>query len=318
MAPYTPTAEAKAQRAAIKQPVFDIASDNATGSYFAALVDGHRVYYHVWKPTGPIKAQILFFHGLGEHIRRYDHVFSKFAAKGILVKGMDWRGHGRTVFRNANGRKGFHESYEQVFADMLQLNSIEVDGMVPGVPLFVAGHSMGGLLALSFVHHHKEHLPNLRGVISQAPALSLPKPVPFLARILATWFGAGWLGKIVQPNELELNGLCSSETVIQDYLKDPLVHGMISLRLVRDMLVHSELLKRLSKRFTTPLIIYHSEGDRFTSAKGAELFVNECGSKDKIFKGFAGQSLEHELHNEPAVKEAIIDEYVAWIDERSK
>ncbi|KAJ3015333.1 UNVERIFIED_CONTAM: hypothetical protein HDU68_012772 [Siphonaria sp. JEL0065] len=279
--------EVRSQRAAIKKPVFDIGADSASGSYFSSTVDGHRVYYNIWKPNGPTKAQVLFFHGLGEHIRRYDEVFARLSLGGILVKGMDWRGHGRTFFRNANATQGFHESFGQVFADMLQLLAIEVPGVKPGLPTFIAGHSMGGLLALSFVHHHKGQIPQLRGIISQAPALATPKPIPWLIKIAAKLLG-GWLGWIVQPNALDLDGLCSYEPVVHAYLKDPLVHGLISLRLLKDMLVHGELMKRVARTFSTPVIVYHAHGDRFTSAKAAEEWVVSCGSLDKRFFGFTG------------------------------
>ncbi|KAI9340564.1 Alpha/Beta hydrolase protein [Obelidium mucronatum] len=231
---------------------------------------------------------------------------------------MDWRGHGRTVFRNSNGVKGFHESFDQVFADMLQLLAIEVPGMRPGIPTFVAGHSMGGLLALSFVHHYKLQIPQLRGVIAQAPALSPGTPVPWWLQLIVKWIGGTWFGRFTQANNLALDGLCSYEPVVRQYLRDPLVHARISLRLAKDMLVHSEILKRLARQFSTPVIVYHSARDQYTRADASEDWVIACGSKDKRFFGFPDDRVEHEIHNEPSVRDRIIRDYTAWILERSK
>ncbi|KAJ3066501.1 hypothetical protein HDU99_003831 [Rhizoclosmatium hyalinum] len=305
------------ERASIVKPPFDLGADNATGSYFASLEDGHRIYYNCWKPNGPIKAQILFFHGLGEHCRRYDRIFDKFASAGILVVAMDWRGHGRTVYRNAGGLKGFHTSFTQVHLDALHL--LTLSPAPQGTPLFVAGHSMGGLLALSFTHAQKQKLPSLRGVIAQAPAIAPGKPVPWLIKIIANWLGGFDLfGRYTENNQLELDGLCSDEGVVRDYLRDPLVHGMISLRLVKDMLQHAHTLITFAKQFTTPLIVYHAFSDKFTDPRASEEFVLACGSKDKKYYGFKdARGLEHEIHNEPSVKDRIVSEYIAWIHERA-
>ncbi|KAJ3121548.1 hypothetical protein HK100_012338 [Physocladia obscura] len=280
-----------AERVAIRKPVFDIGADNETGNYFAATSDGHRIYYNVWKPNNPIKAQVLFFHGLGEHVRRYDHIFSKFALAGILVKGLDWRGHGRTFFRNANAIQGYHESFSQVFADMLQLYSIDINGSTKNaVPVFVAGHSLGGLLALAFTQLYKNKIQNLRGCISQAPAIGTH--VHWILRFLVKIIGS-LLGKFVQRNALQIDKLCSSENAIRSYLRDPLVHELISFRLAKDMFVYGDLMQSTARQFTTPLIVYHSKNDKFTCAATSKKFVAEAGSRDKIYKEF-GTPFEHE------------------------
>jgi hypothetical protein len=50
--------------------------------------DGHKIYCKVWIPDVKPLALVLMFHGLGDHISRYDHVFSKFEKNGIIIKGM--------------------------------------------------------------------------------------------------------------------------------------------------------------------------------------------------------------------------------------
>ncbi|KAI8839353.1 Alpha/Beta hydrolase protein [Chytriomyces cf. hyalinus JEL632] len=308
----------KAAWAKVKREKFDISKDStANGAYLAAKADGHRIFYNIWKPKGTAKAEVLFFHGLGEHCLRYEHVFSKFADAGIVVRAIDWRGHGRTYMRNASAIQGFHESFDQVFEDMFQVAAVDIEGVPKGLPLFVFGHSMGGLLALSFVHKNKSKLPNLRGCIAQAPALSAGKPIPMILQFIIMWLG-GFLGKVTQPNELELDGLCSHDPVVDEYVRDPLNHGQISLRLAKDMLVHQKLLLSEAATFTTPLIMYHSCLDRFTAISATEKFMDTCGSTDKKYNGFSeGQKLEHEIHNEPSVSNTIISEYIEWIMERA-
>ncbi|KAI8607806.1 Alpha/Beta hydrolase protein [Chytriomyces sp. MP71] len=310
-------AEKRTAWARIRRDTYD-ASAESEDSYVTAK-DGHRVFHHLWKPSGPIRAQVVYFHGLGEHCMRYGHVFGPFSDAGILVRAIDWRGHGRTVLRNKNGVQGFHESFDTVFEDMIQVLGVPVEGATADTPLFVMGHSMGGLLALAFVHKYKSRLPNLRGCISQAPALAPGKPIPaFLASLIRLLGGV--LGKVTQPNELDLEGLCSSDPVVEAYLKDPFNHGLISFRLAKDMLVHQKMLLDSAGSWNTPLIMYHNCRDRFTDAKTSESYFNAAsGVTDKKFYGFQeSQMLEHEVHNEPSVSHSITSDYIEWIHDRAK
>jgi acylglycerol lipase len=108
----------------------------------------------------------LAVHGLGEHINRYGHVFSKFAASGICVKGLDMRGHGRTLKKNPSYPAGY-TPLKEVWEDILLMDAVEVEGVPKGLPTFVMGHSLGGLTALSFVYFNANRLANFKGVIAQ-------------------------------------------------------------------------------------------------------------------------------------------------------
>ncbi|KAJ3006246.1 UNVERIFIED_CONTAM: hypothetical protein HDU68_004188 [Siphonaria sp. JEL0065] len=269
----------------IKRDSFDITTDRAPGSYFQSLSDDHKIYYHIWKPAGEIKAQALYFHGLGEHIERYDSHFSKYADAGILIRSMDWRGHGRTVKSNKDGIQGYHKSFGQVFEDMLQLYSIDIEGVSKSVPTFVFGHSMGGLLALLFAKNFGSKVQNLRGVISQSPAIKAgappSAPVLWAIRSLGTF-----LPKVTQPNELDVSGLNSIDERVIAYLKDPLNHGMISVQLAKDMFDGVDEIKTGAANFKFPLIMYHNVSDRLTLSEGSRSLFPTLGSSDKKFFEF--------------------------------
>ncbi|KAJ3345191.1 hypothetical protein HDU83_004313 [Entophlyctis luteolus] len=300
----------------IVRPPFDAAADSAPGTYFPASADGHLIYSRFWKPAGTAKARIIAIHGLGEHISRYDHVFSAFAANGFLVKGLDYRGHGRTVFKN-KGIQGYTYSFEQVYQDLLQLAALPVDGLNEnGLPTFIFGHSMGGLIALGFVVAHGSSIPNLRGVISQAPAIGPGKPVPGLLQTGVKLVG-NLIPKVQQNNNLDLEGLSSSQAAVEDYLRDPLNHPYITVQLARDMFVTSDRLIAAAADFQLPLIMYHNELDIFTSPVISSEWFKKAGSSDKTYKLFTkADLLGHEIHGEPSVKEGIISDYVAWMNAR--
>ncbi len=117
--------------------------------------DGLDIYTKTWEPAADqkVKATVVFAHGLGEHINRYNHVFSNFTENGIKVHAFDQRGFGQTARKN--GIIGHNEGFKQVMKDMKDASErVRIDG----VPHFVMGHSMGGCIALNFAIEHPENL----------------------------------------------------------------------------------------------------------------------------------------------------------------
>jgi acylglycerol lipase len=83
-------------------------------------------------------------HGFAEHIARYQHFFDKLSSEsGYAVTGYDQRGFGKTA--EATNSQGV-ASFPQLLDDLDFFIQEEIKRM-PGVPLFLYGHSTGGLLA---------------------------------------------------------------------------------------------------------------------------------------------------------------------------
>jgi acylglycerol lipase len=62
---------------------------STTSSKFINAASGsQKLFTKTWTPTsGPIVASVLFVHGFGEHIQRYEELFTAMNAKGIKVGG---------------------------------------------------------------------------------------------------------------------------------------------------------------------------------------------------------------------------------------
>ncbi|KAJ3159025.1 hypothetical protein HK101_001153, partial [Irineochytrium annulatum] len=133
----------------------------------------------------------------------------------------------------------------------------------------------------------------------------------------AKLLGVSFIPRLTQPNNLILEEICSDPDVVVDYEEDALNHGLITLRLARDIFVHGDFFESAAgaSQFTLPYVMYFSPDDKLTAIEGARLFHQKSGSKDKTFKEFPGS--KHELHNEPDVKDAVISDYIAWITTRS-
>ena len=106
------------------------------------------IYHQTWLPEGEVKAAILIVHGLGEHCGRYTNVVNYLVPQGYAVYGFDLPGHGKS--------EGVREFVKE-FADYIQTvtaiyNIVQVEQ--PGKPVFLLGHSMGGLIACHYLLEH--------------------------------------------------------------------------------------------------------------------------------------------------------------------
>jgi alpha-beta hydrolase superfamily lysophospholipase len=68
-----------------------------------------------------------------------------------------------------------------------------------------------------------------------------------------------------------------------------------------------------ASRITLPVLVFHGELDQIADPEGARAFFDELGSADKRFR--VHERLLHETMNEPE-QDLVLDELVAWLDER--
>ncbi|MDB4419219.1 lysophospholipase [bacterium] len=98
---------------------------------------GHHLHRLILHPEGLPKGNLIFFHGQGDFIDRYPPVLEAFTHHGLTCVLTDLPGHGRS-----SGMRGHVPSSEFVDA-LFEKTLCETVG-----PHSIAGHSMGGMLAL--------------------------------------------------------------------------------------------------------------------------------------------------------------------------
>jgi len=113
--------------------------------------DGVPLHWRQWNKTGmgPARGTVLIVHGLGEHIGRYEHVAAHLNHWGWHVVGHDQRGHGASG--GARGDLPHNGRFEQDLA--LVIDEVRADATLGAGRLVMLGHSMGGLIAASAIHH---------------------------------------------------------------------------------------------------------------------------------------------------------------------
>jgi len=116
--------------------------------YTEAWLAGPRktsFYTRTYLPRSvPLRAAIVFVHGLGEHIGRYGHFHPRLAENGIAVFAYDQRGFGRTAQddgHKSNGSSIGKTSWNNQMDD-ISWALHHVTSQYDSVPLFLMGHSM--------------------------------------------------------------------------------------------------------------------------------------------------------------------------------
>lgn len=120
--------------------------------------DGKELFAERWLPSKAPAAIVQIAHGVSEHKERYADFAASLVEQGFGVYANDHRGHGETAGSvEALGFFAEKEGWEVVVDDM-HLLSVRAREEHPGVPLFLLGHSMGSLLARSYVILHGAEL----------------------------------------------------------------------------------------------------------------------------------------------------------------
>jgi alpha-beta hydrolase superfamily lysophospholipase len=263
-----------------------------------ATNDGLALYAHTWGDPQASRAAVVLVHGLGEHCGRYEHVAQALVSESLYVLGFDQRGHGRSP-----GKRGLIPSYDQPLDDIaVALERAQTNA--PSLPVFLYGHSLGGLEVL---HYGLARKPKLQGVIATSPALMISTSA--LNRIMATMM------KHLAPNMIVANGLDASALsrdplVGQAYLQDPLVHDKVSVRLGSYMMDVGRYVLDHAAEWSLPLYLAHGTGDRICQFEGSAQFAASAG-ETVTFRPWEG--LYHETHNE-LNKDEVIQAMLDWIN----
>src|SRR4051812_9255513 len=110
------------------------------GSFCCPFLEGAagRAPSRHW-PVPTAKAAVIFLHGFGEHSGLYERFAGALNARGIELWALDEIGHGLS-----DGARGLVGSVDALEANARTLTEL---ARRPGVPLVLAGHSLGGVTA---------------------------------------------------------------------------------------------------------------------------------------------------------------------------
>ncbi len=262
--------------------------------------DGKSIYAQGWEPDDKPKAMICMVHGLGEHFGRYHHLAKFLTDNRFAYLGIDLRGHGKTP-----GPRGHVTSFE-TFMDDINLLLDQASIRYPGLPVFLYGHSLGGILVLNYCLRRK---PDLRGVIVTSPGLRTALEEQTVKVAIAKVAGS-ILPWITLPTGLDVNDLSRNPEVARAYLADSLVHERASLRMAKETLAAIPYIFQHAAEFNYPLLLMHGQADRLAYAHGSQEFAHLAKKADISLHLWEGAY--HELHNEPE-NEQVFNKTLQWL-----
>ena len=262
-----------------------------------------RLYRQTWLPDDDPRAVIVLAHGLGEHSGRYSDFARHCTDRGLAVCALDHHGHGKS-----EGLAGHVERFS-VYLDGVRELLARVRDEHPGRPLFMLGHSMGGLIAAAFM---RESQSAFRGCILSGPALmsdAAPHPIVlWVNRLISS------LAPTVPMTGLDPAGLSRDPEVVRAYVSDRLVHhGKMSSRLIAELMLAMRVTLAAGSEIEVPLLIMHGEADVLTSPSGSREFYTHAASADKTLKLYP--DLYHEIFNEPE-KDKVLTDMTDWLEAR--
>ncbi|MEL6770844.1 MAG: lysophospholipase [Bacteroidota bacterium] len=271
--------------------------------------DGATLFTRAWSPElGNVRAEVLLVHGIAEHSGRYAHVAAHLMMHGFRVIAYDQRGHGES-----SGERAYIEEFDALVADLQRVRDrlpalrATVGGDQTAPPLFLLGHSLGGLVVARYVTEHGTD--GLAGVVLSSPGLQTDV-APLLQKVAAP---IARIAPRLPTVKLDLKGLSRDPRVIRNYQEDPLTHtGAIRARTGHESI---EAMKQVdASAFRVPLYVFQGTADRITSPDGSRAFVdaveaNVPGAQTtlRLYDG-----LFHETMNEPE-KETVLADLTAWL-----
>src|SRR5215813_37274 len=262
-------------------------------------VDGLKIFTREWQAAGKPRAVVVISHGFNAHSGQYEWVAQQFGSKGLAVYALDHRGRGRS-----EGERFFVKNFSDYTGDLATFIDT-VKAREPGLPVFLLGHSAGGVIACGYT---LEHQNDIAGLICEDFAYQVPAPNIAL-KILE---GVAYVAPHAHVFKLKNEDFSRDPKHVAELNADPLItNESQASETIVEMVRADELLKKSFGKFTLPLLILHGTADKVTKPSGSKEFYEKAGSSDKTLKLYEGYF--HDLLADLR-KQQVMADIQAWID----
>lgn len=263
--------------------------------------DGVPLYHAAWI-ADDARAVLLVSHGHGEHGGRYAELARHLAERGVTVHAIDHRGHGRS-----GGPRGHVDRFGDYVRDLEDWRRAVMAGHPPHLPVFLLGHSLGGLIAIRHLQTHPE--AGFAGAVLSAPLLGIAVKAPAWKVRLSGLFSR-ILPRLPFSNELDPSMLSTAPGYVEAYRADKLLHPTITPRLYTEI---GEAMRASFARpdsIRVPLLVLAPTGDRVVAPEAVARFASACPGEIEVrrYEGF-----QHEALNE-AERHRVIEDVAQWLE----
>ena len=262
---------------------------------------GIKIFVRSWVPGLKARAAVVVCHGFKAHSGHYVWAAEQFVAAGLAVFALDFRGRGRS-----EGERFYVEDVADYVSDVVNTVAL-ANSRHPGVPVYLLGHSAGGVVAATFILDNQSQLA---GFICESFAFQVPAPGFALAAIK----GISHIAPRLPILKLKNEDFSRDPKAVEAMNNDPLIADEVQPAITVATLVRAD--ERLHDGFpsiTLPLLVMHGTNDKVTVCHGSQFFYSAAGSKDKTLKLYEGHY--HDLLNDIG-KEQAMGDILHWINER--
>jgi alpha-beta hydrolase superfamily lysophospholipase len=262
---------------------------------------GAELFFRVLEPLTAPKAAIILIHGHGDHSGGLQNISDCLVRNNYIVYAFDLRGHGQS-----SGKRGYIRSWNEFRGDLHEFRKlVELDQ--PDIPLYIIGHSLGGLITLDYAIDYSE---GVDGIVAIAPGISYE--VTILEKL-----GISLMSKVKPDYSINKSG--SFKLVARDsskfakYYSDVLRHNMVTPGLGRGLIQAISRVEEQQQSLKLPILLQYGLADKITPPNKLRKFLNSVASEEKQAIEYA--SAKHRPFDEMG-KKKFLGDLVGWLDQQ--
>lgn len=274
----------------------------SSSTFDITTCDGLRLLGRRW-PLGstPRTGRALLVHGVGEHSGRYDEVAAVMTSLGIEVVSYDQRGFGQS-----EGKKGMIPADATLVEDAATIFKMVCAEAPDEKAPFLIAHSMGGAIA-AYAVTSGAIMP--RGLALSSPAIEprLTKLEEQLLRMLLEHNPDATLDSLIFPNKV------TRDKKVQEMIEhDPLMHRMVTPRLIVSILDQGEAVFSDAERISVPTLLLVAGSDKVVNQDQTGRFAQKLEPSLRTCHFYP--ELFHEVFNEiPADRQQVLTDFSEWL-----
>lgn len=276
----------------------EILEKSIAGEGTVESIGGVKIFFRWWRPIGTPRGVVAIIPGFNSHSGYYPWVGNQLALQNLAVYAVDLRGRGKS-----DGERFYVEKFADYVSDVAAMVAL-ARSREPGLPVFLLGHSAGGVLACLYALDHQNELA---GLIAESFAFQLPAP-DFALAVLK---GLGHVAPHAHVLHLKNEDFSRDASVVEAMNADSLIaHETQPTQTVAELIRADERLKQAFPALTIPLLILHGTADRAAKPAGSQFFYDTAGSSNKTLRLYEGSV--HDPLND-LDKETVMGDIKGWI-----
>jgi alpha-beta hydrolase superfamily lysophospholipase len=259
-----------------------------------------ELFYQSWYPADRPRAVVVGVHGHGDHSGGLRNIVQHLVPKGYVWYGFDLRGHGRS-----SGLKGHIQSWADYREDLRAFLSM-VKEHEPELPVFLVGHSLGGLISLEYSIHHPE---GLSGITIICPPLSFSRYSPLMAQVIKalSWIKPDYATK----QKSDYTKLTRDAEIIKSLAADPLRHEEMTARLADEIFKMQIWMQDHARDLKVPFLMLQGLADPITPPEGTHQFFYAVPYSNKKYREY--EETPHRPFDD--INRAEVLEHISgWLD----